>query len=55
MISLAFVTSNKRLLLFIVLNLFMSLESMSKPSFDALTVLVTCPKFDYDGNYPVIV
>lgn len=55
MISLAFVTSNKRLLLFIVLNLFMSLESMSKPSFDTLTVLVTCPKFDYDGNYPVIV
>ena len=33
----------------------MSLESMSKPSFDTLTVLVTCPKFDYDGNYPVIV
>ena len=55
MISLAFVTSNKRLLLFIVLNLFISLGSMSKPSIDTLTVLVTCPKLDYDGDYPVIV
>lgn len=55
MISLAFVTSNKRLLLFIVLNLFISLGSMSKPSIDTLTVLVTCPKLDYVGDYPVIV
>ena len=55
MISLAFVPSNKRLLLFIVLNLFISLGSMSKPSIDTLIVLVTCPKLDYDGDYPVIV
>ena len=55
MISLTFVTSNKRLLLFIVLNLFISLGSMSKPSIDTLTVLVTCPKLDYVGDYPVIV
>ena len=55
MFSLAFVTSNKRLLLFIVLNLFISLGSMSKPSIDTLTVLVTCPKLDYVGDYPVIV
>ena len=55
MFSLAFVTSNKRLLLFIVLNLFISLGSMSKPSIDTLIVLVTCPKFDYVGDYPVIV
>lgn len=55
MISLAFVTSNKRLLLFIVLNLFISLGSMGKPSIDTLTVLVTCPKLDYVGDYPVIV
>ena len=55
MFSLAFVTSNKRLLLFIVLNLFISLGSMSKPAIDTLTVLVTCPKLDYDGDYPVII
>ena len=55
MFSLAFVTSNKRLLLFIVLNLFISLGSMSKPSIDTLIVLVTCPKLDYDGDYPVII
>ena len=55
MFSLAFVTSNKRLLLFIVLNLFISLGSMSKPSIDTLTVLVTCPKLDYVGDYPVII
>ena len=55
MFSLAFVTSNKRLLLFFVLNLFISLGSMSKPSIDTLIVLVTCPKLDYVGDYPVIV
>ncbi len=28
---------------------------MSKPSIDTLTVLVTCPKLDYVGDYPVII